>query len=46
LANSKTEKVREIEQFRSLDAELSGTKGQKASVLIEEKDALGGDISV
>lgn len=40
------EKMREIEQFRNLDAELSGTKGQQADVLIEERDAFGGDIAV
>lgn len=38
--------MREIEQFRNLDAELSGTKGQQADVLIEERDAFGGDIAV
>lgn len=40
------EKMKEIESFRSLDAELSGTQGKQASALIEEKDAYGADIAV
>lgn len=40
------EKLKEIEQFRSLDAELSGTQGRRPSTLIDEKDALGADIAL
>jgi len=40
------EKMREIENFRSLDAELSGTQGRRASTLIDEKDALHADIAL
>lgn len=38
--------MEQIANFRSLDAELSGTQGKGASSLIEEKDALNADIAV
>lgn len=38
--------MKEIESFRSLDAELSGTQGKGADSLIDEKDAYGADIAV
>lgn len=41
-----TEKMKEISNFRSLDAELSGTHGKGASNLIDEKDAHDADIAV
>lgn len=40
------EKMKEIAQFRSLDAELSGTKGKGASILIEEREAYAADIAI
>ncbi|KAK5072159.1 hypothetical protein LTS08_000745 [Lithohypha guttulata] len=40
------EKMKEIAHFRSLDAELSGTKGKGASILIEEREAYAADIAV
>lgn len=47
LANKCAEKMREIESFRSLDAELSGNQGRRPSTLIEEVDwSKGADIAV
>lgn len=40
-----TEKLKEIANFRSLDAELSGTQGKGASTLIEERDAHDADVA-
>ena len=40
------EKQKEIEQFRSLDAELSGTQGRRPSTLIDEKDFHAADVAV
>ena len=42
---SKTEKMHEIEQFRSLDAALTGSKGKKGQP-VEEVDIVGADIAV
>jgi hypothetical protein len=42
---SKTEKMHEIEQFRSLDAALTGSKGKKRQP-VEEVDIVGADIAV
>ena len=41
----KTEKMHEIEQFRSLDAALTGSKGKKGQP-VEEVDIVGADIAV
>lgn len=40
-----TEQLKQISDFRNLDAELSGTQGKGASALIDEKDAYGADIA-
>ena len=41
-----TAKMREINEYRHLDAQLSGTEGKRASQLIEEKEIVGADIAV
>lgn len=46
LLTGHAEKMKEIQNFRSLDAQLSGTEGRQASTLISEVDAYGGDIAV
>lgn len=40
------EKMKEIAQFRSLDAELSGTQGRRPSTLIDEVDFYSADVAV
>jgi hypothetical protein len=45
MTDEETEKLKEIANFRSLDAELSGNQGKGAS-LIDEKDAHEADIAV
>ena len=42
----KIEKVQELEQYRSLDAALTGSSTKPSSQLIEERDVLEADIAV
>lgn len=45
LTVKKKEQMKQISDFRNLDAELSGTQGKGASTLIDEKDAYEADIA-
>lgn len=43
---AKTEKVQELEEYRSLDAALTGSSTKPRNQLIEERDVLEADIAV
>ena len=40
------DKMREIAEYRSLDAQISGNDAKRKSELLEEKDFVGADIAV